>query len=313
MHMIQNNPTVSVIIPTYDRAHLIGRSIQSVLDQTYHDFEIIVIDDGSIDNTEDIVKTFKDKRIIYIKHDTNKGAAAARNTGIEASRGKYMAFQDSDDEWLPEKLEKQMNVFKTAQPEVGVVYTDMLKIGENGRTEYLHSAQVTNKNLIDSETNNYQAWGLTVGTSIIRKDCFDAIGLFNENFPRHEDLELFIRLSKHYSFVHIKEPLVKYYVTPGCMSSNTNSLVTAHNLLIEKYSDEMKNHRRFLAKQYCGVGIALCRDKQIIRGRVYLLKAFREYPVNIKYIGAASASLLGQSAYNLAALIYRGNKRLFLK
>jgi len=96
--MNEKNPTVSVIIPTYNRAHTIGRAIKSVLNQTYQDFEIIVVDDGSTDNTEEVVKSFRDKRIRYIQHKKNKGAAAARNTGIKSAKGKYIAFQDSDDD-----------------------------------------------------------------------------------------------------------------------------------------------------------------------------------------------------------------------
>jgi len=99
---MNKNPKVSVIIPTYNRAHLIGRAIQSVLNQTYQDFELIVVDDGSTDNTNEVIKEFsqKDKRILYIKHDKNKGGSAARNTGIKAARGEYIAFQDSDDEMV---------------------------------------------------------------------------------------------------------------------------------------------------------------------------------------------------------------------
>jgi glycosyltransferase involved in cell wall biosynthesis len=304
MAVFESIPTVSVIIPTYNRAHLIGRSIQSVLDQTYRDFEIIVVDDGSTDNTEEIVKRFNDDRIRYIKHDTNRGAGAARNTGIKAARGKYIAFHDSDDECLPEKLEKHIKVFETVPPEVGVVYSDMLQISEDGKTKYLHSPTITGKNIIDPKTSNYQAWGLATGIVISRKDCFDVTGLFDENFQRSEDLELFIRLAKHYSFQHIKEPLLKCNITPG-ISSNTNAFVIAQNRLIEKYYDEVKNHRRFLAKQYFIVGIALCRDKQIRRGRVYFFKAIRKYPMNIKYLGAALASLLGQNIFRLANLTYR--------
>ena len=109
-----------------------SRAIQSVLDQTYEDFELIVVDDGSTDNTEEVVKNFGNDKIRYIRHEENKGAAAARNTGIRAARGEYIGFQDSDDEWLPVKLEKQIKVFETAPPEVGVVYTDMQRINERG-------------------------------------------------------------------------------------------------------------------------------------------------------------------------------------
>ena len=99
------SPRVSVIIPTYNRAHLIGRAIQSVLAQTYQDFEVIVVDDGSTDNTEEVVLNFGSEKMRYIRHGTNRGVAAARNTGIRNARGEYIAFQDSDDEWYPNRLE----------------------------------------------------------------------------------------------------------------------------------------------------------------------------------------------------------------
>ncbi len=114
------NPTVSVIIPTYNRANLVSRAIKSVLNQTYQDFEIIVVDDCSEDNTEEIVKSFNDSRIRYIKHKKNKGGSAARNTGIKRARGKYIAFLDDDDEWLPSKLEKQIMLFEKLSKHYGV-------------------------------------------------------------------------------------------------------------------------------------------------------------------------------------------------
>ena len=112
---------VSVIIPTYNRAKLIKRSILSVLNQTYQNFEIIVVDDGSADDTKSVVESFNNPKIRYIRHDINKGQSAARNTGIKNAKGKYIAFQDSDDEWLPEKLEKQMSCFESPSSHSGIV------------------------------------------------------------------------------------------------------------------------------------------------------------------------------------------------
>lgn len=131
MLIAKNNPKVSVIIPTYNRAHLIGRAIKSVLNQTYKDFEIIIVDDGSTDKTEEVVKDFKDERVRYIRREKNKGGSAARNTGIKAARGEYIAFQDSDDEWLPEKLEKQMKAFEAmamAKPVIATKVSDLPEI-----------------------------------------------------------------------------------------------------------------------------------------------------------------------------------------
>ena len=122
--MSEEKPTGSVIIPTYNRARMVDRAIQSVLSQTYQDFEIIVVDDASTDNTQEVVKEcmFRDKRVRYIKHEKNKGGSAARNTGIKNEHGEYVGFLDSDDEWLPTKLEKQIELFRKRCNSVGAVY-----------------------------------------------------------------------------------------------------------------------------------------------------------------------------------------------
>ncbi len=302
-----NIPTVSVVIPTYNRAHLLGRAIQSVLDQTYRDFELIVVDDGSTDNTEEVVEGLSDERVKYIRHEKNKGGAAARNTGIKAAKGQYIAFQDSDDEWLPEKLEKQMKVFETAPTEVGVVYTDMQRINKNGKPEYWHSPRVTNGSLINPKTSDYQVMGLGIQSTLIRKDCFDKVGLFDEKFPRFIDLELFIRLSKHCHFHHIEESLVKYHATEG-ISSSREALFTARKLLLERYFEDVGGNRKFLADQYFSMGMSLCSDGELTQGRKHLMKAARIYPINVKYLGAALASLLGQWMYNKAVISYRKNR-----
>ena len=112
---------VSIIIPTYNRANVLPASIQSVLQQTDADFELLVIDDGSDDNTDTVVESMNDARIRYLKMPANKGVAAARNEGIRQAKYDYIAFQDSDDYWMPDKLEKQMT-FMTQNPETGLLY-----------------------------------------------------------------------------------------------------------------------------------------------------------------------------------------------
>ncbi len=115
MKDIKNNPTVSVVIPTYNRAHLVGRAIQSVLNQTYQDFELIVVDDGSTDNTKKGIKSFKDHRICYIRYRENRRASAARNVGIRIAKGDFISFLDDDDEYLPNFLEELIQVFQNSQ------------------------------------------------------------------------------------------------------------------------------------------------------------------------------------------------------
>ena len=111
----KNNPTVSVIIPVYNRAQLVQKAIQSVFEQYYEDFELIIVDDGSTDDLADALSRIKDPRMRLIFHDENKGAAAARNTGISKARGAYVAFLDSDDCWLPQKLKRQLEFLRASE------------------------------------------------------------------------------------------------------------------------------------------------------------------------------------------------------
>jgi len=277
------NVNVSVIIPTYNRAHLVGRAIQSVLNQTYQDFELIIVDDGSTDNTEEVIRKFQehDKKIKYIKHDKNKGSSAARNTGIKASRGEYIAFQDSDDEWFPEKLKKQMEFFKNMPVEVGIVYSDMWRITGNIK-RYFYSPKIMPKHkIIYERALDYGVSNIGIQTSLIKKEVFDKAGMFDEKFSRFIDLEFFIRLSKYYYFFHIEEPLVNYFDADKGISSNTKALITARKLILEKYFADIKKDKKILANHYLGIGTSLCVNGEIEEGESYFIKAFKIYS-NIK-------------------------------
>jgi len=277
---MNKNPTVSVIIPTYNRAHLIGRAIQSVLNQTYQDFEIIIVDDGSTDNTEEVIKEFQeqDKRVKYIKHDKNKGGSAARNTGIKTARGEYIAFQDSDDEWFPEKLEKQMKIFENMPKEVGIIYSDMWRIIGN-KKKYFYSPEIMPKDkIIYEQALDYSVGNIGIQTSLIKKEVFDKAGMFDEEFYRFIDLEFFIRLSKYYYFYHISEPLVNYFDTEICISSNIKTLIAAQKLILKKYFKDIKKKKKVLTKHYLGIGTSLCINGEIKEGEIYFAKAFKIYP-----------------------------------
>jgi len=301
--MSEKVSTVSVIIPTYNRAHLVGRAIQSVINQTFRDFELIVVDDASFDSTEEVVKSFNDVRIRYLKHESNRGAAAARNTGIMLSKGEYIAFQDSDDEWLPEKLEKQVKVFETESLEVGVVYTGYYRLQDNRRI-YFPNANVTKKEG-DISKSLLKGYFITTQAVLVRRECFEKAGLFDENLPRLQDWELFIRISKYYHFKCIDEPLVVVYHQPVSISTNQNALIKAIKLISQKHSENFKKDSRTLADYYYTVGNLLCRHGEFTQGRNYLLKAVKTYPLDIKVFGAAFVSLLGQDAYQIANAGYR--------
>jgi len=297
--MLEKTLTVSVIVPTYNRAHLLGRAIQSVLNQTYQGFELIVVDDGSSDNTEEVVATFADPRVYYLRHEENRGAAAARNTAIKTARGEHIAFLDSDDEWLPEKLEKQMKVFGNVSSRVGVVYTDMWTIRPDGVRNYWHSSRVMPEDgIIYDHLIVGRLTDISMSSVVIRRECFVKVGIFDEEFPRLIDRDLFIRLSRHFYFYHIAEALVNYHKTGKRISSDDRLLVQAEKLFLEKYHDDIAKNRKLLARRQYVIGNLLCQSGEIDQGRDYLRQAVRSCPLSIKYLIAATLSLFGERAYN---------------
>jgi glycosyltransferase involved in cell wall biosynthesis len=254
-------PLVSIILPTFNRAKYIERSIKSILNQTYTNFEFIIIDDGSTDNTDEILSSFNEDRIKIIK-GPHKGASAARNSGIQISKGDYLAFQDSDDEWMLNKLEEQLDIFQNIDREVGVVYADMLRIKDTDE-EYWSSPDISLGELINPVTLDYQAYGIGIGSAMIKRECFDKQGFFDESLLRFIDLDLFIRLSKYYKFHHIKKPLVRYYATEG-ISTDLNALCVSRLLLLNKYFDEIRMYDEFIRNQYVIIIRALKEERSQI-------------------------------------------------
>lgn len=232
------DPAISVVLPTYNRAALLGRAIRSVLVQGYTDLELLVIDDGSTDETSDVVAGFRDRRIRYISLGRNTGAGAARNAGIRMARGKFLAFQDSDDEWLPCKLAKQMSSFERGSSRLGMVYSDMHRILRDGTAKYFPAPSVLSNRLINPAILFYQMCNLGVQSSVIKREYLDAAGHFNESFPALEDMELFIRLSRRCEFQRIAEPLVNYYDTQG-ISKDLYAGWLSRKLMLKLYYKEI--------------------------------------------------------------------------
>lgn len=305
--MTQENPTVSVILPTYNRADLVGRAIQDILKQTYQDFELIIVDDGSTDDTEEVIKKIDDKRIRYTRHEKNKGANAARNTGIIIAKGKYIAFQDSDDEWLPLKLEKQIQAFEIASPNTGVVYTGFWR-HEGSLKSYIPSPRVKQR---EGNIYNELLRGNFIGTptAVVKRECFETVGKFDELLPRLQDWELFIRISKQYLFKYIDEPLVVSYFTQKSISASQEALIFAQQHILEKYYDDIKMDRKLLAQHCFNIGNILCLSGGLGPGRKFLMKSLQADPTNIKHLGAVLAAFLGKDVYSRATMCFIRNSR----
>jgi glycosyltransferase involved in cell wall biosynthesis len=291
-----NHPTVSVIIPTYNRANFIDKAIKSVLNQNYQDFEIIVVDDGSTDNTEETVKSFNNFKIRYICHTNNQGVSAARNNGIRASRGKYIALLDSDDEWLPEKLDKQIKVFKSEFPEVGVVYSNVLYIDESGK----NMNKLGNPKKIEGHIYEDLLGGNYVGTSstlLIKKECFNRVGSFDDLLDAENDWDMWIRIAKYYRFVLIKVPLVKYRFHSNRISNNPELKIIMANRILVKYANVLEKRRDVHSKHYFYIGNRFCHMGKTKEGQRYLLKAISLYPFCIRYYICMFGSLFGPKCF----------------
>lgn len=295
------NPLVSVVLPTYNRARLLSRAVKSVLDQTYPNFELIVVDDCSTDDTEDVVKGFQDDRIRYIRHEKNQGAPIARNTGIKAAKGKYIAFQDSDDVWCSTKLEKQENAFNSAPTDLGVIYTSFWLIHNDKKTMVpsSHVKQTEGKIHNTLLAMNF----VSMSSAIVKKECFEKVGMF-ENIPRFQDWELWLRISKYYSFKHLREPLVKVYRQSDSISRNADVLISARKYILSKYYNELSKNPKLLSKHYSDIGIFLCSKGDIKEGRKYFFKAVSVHPFNAKLLLWTIASIFGSTTYNKYSTFY---------
>ena len=211
-------PVVSVIIPTYNRAHYLGTAIESVFNQTFQEFELIVVDDGSIDETRTLLDAIDDKRLIRLFRE-HKGISAAMNSGILVARGDYVARLDSDDVWMPEMLEMGAGILNS-RPEVGLVYG---KAQQMDRNENLQPNIRGNLPRFQRETLKSMLYGdFTCNIAIlVRRECFDRVGLYDESMRTSEDWDMWLRVARHYEFAFVDQILARFRVHEGNTTHRT--------------------------------------------------------------------------------------------
>lgn len=231
-------PLVSVVIPVYNRETTIGRSVASVLNQSYTNLELIIVDDCSNDNSLKVVQEFQDKRIRVIPLERNSGANAARNKGIMAAKGQYIAFQDSDDEWVKDKLKIQLQDMMNR--DLSACFCAHRLIDDKG--ESIVPEDYEDKKKYETELINVLAGCNVVSTQtlIVKKDIFDKIGYFDEEMPRLQDYEFAIRLAQKEKIGYIACPLVFVYHSKISISTNLDALCEAIILLLKKHGDFIK-------------------------------------------------------------------------
>ncbi|WP_375512534.1 glycosyltransferase family 2 protein [uncultured Nostoc sp.] len=224
-------PNVSVIIPTFQRADLVSETIESVLAQTYTDYEIIVVNDGSTDNTREVLAKFKDK--ITVIDQENKGLATARNTGIMASQGQYIAFVDDDDLWIPNKLEKQIPCFES-NPNIGLVYSNIVFFDDN----CVFTSKIWPKG--SHPPGVLKSWMLfmvdyiPVPTVVVRRECLDKVGLFDQTLTSCEDYDLWLRIIEKFSVHFLNKTVAFYRQSVNSMSTNKERMLVNEIRVKEK-------------------------------------------------------------------------------
>lgn len=230
---------ISIVLPTYNRKHIISKAIDSVLNQTYQDFELIIADDCSSDGTEEYVQNhYTDPRIRYVKNEVNLGAGGTRNHGIELAQGEYIAFIDSDTEWCSEKLMRQMELF-LEHPDAGMVYSSFYKESPTERVFFPFEE-------IQREYLSGDIYGILLQiplvdtpTMIIPRKILEELGSFCGELRGLEDYELSLRIAKHYPIYICDEPLVISYCQPGCVSENVDACLEARFYIMREFRDDL--------------------------------------------------------------------------
>ncbi|WP_254279264.1 glycosyltransferase family A protein [Haloarcula marina] len=272
-------PTVSVVLPTHDRAEFVERAIDSVLGQTYEDFECLVVDDCSSDDTPSVVRSVEDSRVNLIRHETNRGASAARNTGIEAATGEFIAFLDDDDRWHPTKLEQQLDLLRTSAERVGLVYCWM---------EYRDSAET----LVTEYCPTYSGWIFPdvldkqrIGNSstlLLPRGVVESVGGFDESLPRGNDGDFIRRVTREYQARYVSETLVTAYVDheriTGHDRQSARDAIRGQRVKFEKFGDELARYDEQRAVIYALIGFRYVQLGQYSRAAVNYTRAIATAP-----------------------------------
>jgi glycosyltransferase involved in cell wall biosynthesis len=289
---------VSIIIPTRNRSNMLLSAINSVMLQSYQNYEILVVDDCSTDDTRKVVQAMQNGKIKYISHDFQKGEAGSRNTGIKNATGEFIAFLDDDDEWLPDKLKLQLELFEKREKYIGAVYTGYWFVNIKNN-EILFQNIPEKKGFIYNELLLDNVIG-TPSTVLLRKQVIQEIGLFDESLPYYVDYDLFIRISKYYQFEYIKTPLVKYHVHDNMLSRNPHILLKGIEKFRRKYSKKRGGNLSniFIGKAYLKIGNILCNNNHLQLGRKAFCKSIQHNPYQYRTYYYLFSSMLGNEYFH---------------
>jgi glycosyltransferase involved in cell wall biosynthesis len=284
-------PTVSVVIPTYNALRFLPQTIASVMGQTYQDFELLLIDDGSSDGTADWVEEFNqttDGHKIRFFQQQRGGVSAARNLGIQNAQGEFVAFLDADDLWVPTKLAQQVN-YLNQHPRVGLVHGAIALMDESGK---LTGRVLSSKPAASSLTQLLTRNAVACQTVLVRRSCFEQTGCFDSQADTVEDWDLWMRVARFYPIVALPEVLAHYRQVESSLSRSHERMVPTYHYVIEKTyefcQDELTrlgaNDRRLKATSYASAYQCLawkaiqCKFPDIKQANAYRSRALHYRP-----------------------------------
>jgi len=306
-----SDPTVSIVIPTHNRAKYIGETIESVFAQTFSNYEIIVVDDRSTDNTPDIIQSLSGKRDIRYFSQPCGNAPAARNYGLKQARGEYIAFLDSDDLFVPEKLEKQVDVLEK-NPTVALVHTGYEKFNDDGENlGYRDTSKITgnyyHQMLLD--------WSVLIATPcvLVRKEVLDEVGDFDVDMRAAEDLDLWRRIALRYEIRAIPELLCRVRVHPGSLSTGKAEAAASferflHKAFLDDVSLSANFRRRAFAKLYSNLGHNILAEgsaEEMSLVRKYSALAIRNWPLQVSAYFGFLGSFVGMGLRDRLLSVWR--------
>lgn len=276
--MKSSQPAVDIIIPTYNGLPWLEKTVQSVLQQTYKNFILYIVDDGSTDKTKQYVKALKDKRVRYL-HKANGGQSTARNVGIKASTSPFLAFLDSDDIWYPTKLEKQVAIMQQ-KPKVGMVYGHYYLIDE--ADEVMTYLQVWKRGLIFDDLLGGNVIAGSASMVLIRREVFEHLGVFKEDFLIGEDWEMWLRIANMYEIDYVPEIIAGLRHRHDGMQKNykkmADGLVYAYGYIVNEFRLKGWRKRRFANATLYTAAELYMRAGLRTKAKVTLLKLFVQSP-----------------------------------
>jgi len=292
-----SNPLVSIVIPTYKRPQFLERAITSITQQTHENWELLVVDDNEEESdfrreTEQLMAAYASHpRVRYLKHQKNRGGSAARNTGIENARGEYIAFLDDDDEWLPRKLERQLEVFSRSDDNTAVVYTGYTHVHPGTRTGDVVLPVLKGKVLEGILRRNNVG---TTSTILCRRTALFDVGLFDESLPAGQDHDLYIRLAVRFEFDYVKESLVLSHRHEfDKIGKDLTAKVAAFDLIREKHRQLYEHYRASHLFQLKWQIRRLLRIGHTQKARERIQEALKLKPIDGQLLGYLVLSRLG--------------------